>query len=77
MASKGKKSAAPASSSKKTSGGNAREEEQHQDPLQAVVLTEFFETSFAPLTLERPRVCYQSTCDLQFAWDYILVKLRN
>jgi hypothetical protein len=56
MASKGKKPAASTSASKKSNSSSAREEEEHQDPLQAVILTEFFETRFAPLTLERPRV---------------------
>jgi translation initiation factor eIF-2B subunit epsilon len=41
---------------KKPSGGQKPEDEQ-DDPLQAVVFTDSYETRFAPFTLETPRVC--------------------
>jgi hypothetical protein len=40
---------------KKSAGAAAVEEEGHH-MLQAVVLTDSYETRFAPFTLERPRV---------------------
>ena len=47
MAPKGKKGANPA----KAKPG----EDEHEEPLQAVVLADAFETRFHPFTLERPR----------------------
>ena len=42
---------------KKISGGGERNKDVHEteDPLQAVVLADSFETHFHPFTLERPR----------------------
>lgn len=40
---------------KKSSGGQKPEDEQ-DEPLQAVVFTDSYETRFAPFTLETPRV---------------------
>jgi translation initiation factor eIF-2B subunit epsilon len=39
-------------SAQKSKGG----EEEREEPLQAVVFADAFETTFAPFTLERPRV---------------------
>ena len=46
MAPKGKKGA---------NASKAKAEEEHEEPLQAVVLADAFETRFHPFTLERPR----------------------
>ena len=46
MAPKGKKGA---------NASKAKSEEEHEEPLQAVVLADAFETRFHPFTLERPR----------------------
>jgi hypothetical protein len=46
---------------KKPSGGQKPEDEQ-DDPLQAVVFTDSYETRFAPFTLETPRVCIMEFC---------------
>ena len=35
-------------------------EDEREDPLQAVILADSFETRFIPFTLERPRVCYSN-----------------
>lgn len=48
MAPKSKKGA----NAQKSKGG----EEEREEPLQAVVFADSFETRFAPFTLERPRV---------------------
>ena len=48
MAPKSKKGA----NAQKSKGG----EEEREEPLQAVVFADSFETKFAPFTLERPRV---------------------
>jgi hypothetical protein len=51
---------------KKSAGGAPVEEEGHH-MLQAVVLTDSYETRFAPFTLERPRVRvgFAEECDAQ------------
>ena len=45
---------------KSKKGANAQKsksgEEEREEPLQAVVFADSFETKFAPFTLERPRV---------------------
>jgi hypothetical protein len=41
---------------KKTSGGGQKPEDEQDDPLQAVVFTDSYETRFSPFTLESPRV---------------------
>jgi translation initiation factor eIF-2B subunit epsilon len=46
---------------KKPSGGQKPEDEQ-DDPLQAVVFTDSYETRFTPFTLETPRVCIMHLC---------------
>jgi hypothetical protein len=46
---------------KKPPGGQKPEDEQ-DDPLQAVVFTDSYETRFAPFTLETPRVCILGFC---------------
>ena len=51
MASKSKKAPNP----QKSKGP----EEEREEPLQAVIFADSFETRFAPFTLERPRVCLQ------------------
>lgn len=57
MAPKAKKG----TNAQKSKGG----EEEREEPLQAVIFADAFETKFAPFTLERPRVSVSLTSRLQ------------